>query len=171
VVLPENSPSKVAASEKPFSRFISPPALTRAASGCRVRRSPRSLRRSAAGIARPPCGRIVIMRPCGAAAQRQPRPRQLTSPALPMPSRSIREMILAMARRSARAKSQLSNSSDFRTSNLRILLNTFDRVQDSSDALCLCCPQPSVITPAQFCVGLLVSAPVKLPQAGIPTSC
>jgi hypothetical protein len=35
VTLPENSPSKVAASEKPFSHFISAPALTKAESASR----------------------------------------------------------------------------------------------------------------------------------------
>ena len=71
MVLPENSPSKVAASEKPLSRFISPPALTRAASGSprapfTTKLAPGSGWNSAVGI--------VIVRPCSAAAQRQPRP-------------------------------------------------------------------------------------------------
>ena len=71
MVLPENSPSKVAASEKPLSRFISPPALTRAASG-----SPRApfTRKLAPGSGSNSAVGIVIVRPCSAAAERQPRP-------------------------------------------------------------------------------------------------
>ena len=93
MVLPENSPSKVAASEKPLSRFVSPPALPHALFTTKL--APGSGSNSAVGI----------VRPCSAATQRQPRPppTDVSRIAHAEPFNSGND--IGYGRRSARAKS------------------------------------------------------------------